>query len=106
MFRLRQSGPDRSDATAPYEVLFPKEYTVDQFLRDVLENRSDERGYIRIRRRTTDEGVSWFHLPCMEYRYGNVVSGDFSEAMKAEKICSAAASGGWGAMDYILKIDG
>lgn len=48
MFRLRQSGPDRSDATAPYEVLFPKEYTVDQFLRDVLENRSDEWGYIRI----------------------------------------------------------
>lgn len=106
MFRLRQSGPDRSDATAPYEVLFPKEYTVDQFLRDVLENRSDERGYIRIRRRTTDEGVSWFHLPYMEYRYGNVVSGDFSEAVKAEKICSAAASGGWGAMDYILEIDG
>lgn len=105
MFRLRQSGPDRSDATAPYEVLFPKEYTVDQFLRDVLGNRS-ERGFIRIRRRVTDEGVSWFHLPCMEYRYGNVINGGFSEEIKKKIICSAAASGGWGCMDYILEIDG
>ena len=36
MFKLIQTGPEGSDCTAPYEVALNGEYTVEQFVKDVI----------------------------------------------------------------------
>ena len=40
MFRLVSSGPERSDCTAPYDVVLDRAYTVDKF-KKILDSLSD-----------------------------------------------------------------
>lgn len=57
MFTLIQTGPERSDASAPFSVELDKEYTVNEFVNTVLRRGYNEWGYIGI-----DDGkhIFWY----------------------------------------------
>lgn len=98
MFKLMQTGPERGDCTAPYDVIFDKPYTVREFVSAVLTERKDEWGTIGI-----NNGHTFLGSPRMEYRYG---AGEY-EPLKDffdKPVKSATASGGWTAMDYLLTV--
>ena len=98
MFKLVQIRPEGSDCTAPYGVQLNGDYTVEQFINDVL---LDERefGYIGIY-----NGKSVFGDPRCEYRFGEIIS-TMDEKFLNMRVTSATASGGWGRMDYILTVE-
>lgn len=98
MFKLVQSGPTGGDCTAPYDVLLNGEYTVEQFIHDVL---LDEREWGRI---GIYDSRSIFGNPSCEYRYGELVSKLPDEYLKLN-VTKARASGGWSLMDYILTVE-
>lgn len=68
MFRLHQIRPEGSDCTAPYDVELNGEYSVEQFIKDVLLVKR-EWGYIGIR-----DGKSIFGSPNCEYNHGTLIS--------------------------------
>lgn len=98
MFELTQCGKERGDCTAPYSVNLKKEYTVSEFVKDVVSNRGDEWGYFII-----DDGETIFGSPRFEYRWGELLS-TFPEEILNKRIKSVKADGGWGSMDYIIEI--
>lgn len=98
MFKLHQIRPEGSDCTAPYDVELNGEYTVEQFVKDVLLNNR-EWGYIGI-----DNGSAIFGDPKCEYRYGTLTSRLPDEYLKL-RVVAASAHGGWSRMDYILTVE-
>lgn len=96
MFKLHQLRPEGGDCTAPYAVDLGGEYTVREFIRDVLLDKR-EWGYIGI-----DIGHnSIFGDPCCEYSHGGLKTSLPAEFLTM-KVVSAKASGGWSRMDYLL----
>lgn len=98
MFKLKQTGSERGDCTAPYDVILDKPYTVKEFISAVLTERSDEWGSIGI-----DNGHTIFGSPRMDYKKG---VGEY-EPLKNffdKPVKSATASGGWTRMDYLLTV--
>lgn len=98
MFKLVQLKPEGSDCTAPYEVQLNGEYTVEQFINDVI---LDKREWGRI---GIDDGKSIFGDPVCEYKWGQIVS-TMEEKFLKMRIVSAKASGGWSNMDYLLTVE-
>lgn len=98
MFKLHQIHPEGSDCTAPYDVILNGEYTVEQFINDVLLNKR-EWGKIGIY-----NGQGIFTDPNCEYKYGTLVSRLPNEYLKL-RVVSATAHGGWSLMDYILTVE-
>ena len=98
MFKLVQLKPEGSDCTAPYEVQLNGEYTVGEFINDVLKDVR-EWGYIGI---NNDRTV--FGDPHCEYKYGKLTS-PMDEKFLNMRVTSARASGGWSRMDYILSVE-
>lgn len=98
MFELHQSGKTRGDCTAPYSVTLKKQYTVAEFVADVVSN-DDEWGYIGI-----EDGDPFFGNPCCEYRWGKLLS-FLPSAIQSQKIKSVKADGGWSRMDYLITLE-
>ena len=99
MITLKQATPLRSDCTAGYFVILDKDYTVAEFITEVLTR--EEWGYIGIYK----EGQKWFEpgeLYC-EYR-GNKMVAEMQGAVLTRKIRSVTASGGYTRMDYLIKL--
>lgn len=78
MFRLIQSTPVSGDFTCGYNVKLDREYTVKDFIDTVLSERNGEWGYIVIYNPTYFVGKHYGH-PNVEYRYGEIVTGNFIE---------------------------
>lgn len=98
MFVLRQIGPERGDCTAPYDVDFEgRTYTVTDFIRGLLEERSGDWGKIRIYIDPRFRSIE----PSCEYKYGALLTQLPDEFLNRE-IYHAKASGGWSNMDYYL----
>ena len=96
MIELTQAAPERSDCTAPYTVTLHKEYTVREFVNEIVSNEKDW-GYIGIA-----DGKNWSRgTPHCEYRWGELLS-TLPEEIMDRTIESATADGGWSAMDYKL----
>lgn len=95
---LKQSGPERDDATAPYDVIFKGQMTVRQFIDYVVNLK--EWGYIGIYNPAVDP---FFGDPKCEYRYARLI-GELPNEIMDCIITKASASGGWSRMDYILTI--
>lgn len=91
MFELKQSGSTAGDCTAPYDVILTGEYTVKQFIDEVL-SRKEEWGVI-----------DNFRYKPVQYKYGKLLTLP-EKLFLNSKIRIAYASGGWSRMDYILKL--
>lgn len=92
---LKQAGPPRSDETMPFSVKFNDGATVKDLFDEVLVNRSNEWGYIRIR-----DGNKWSSYE-YEYRWGKLLKTPSSDIM-SQKITRITADGGWSRMDYYV----
>ena len=97
MIKLKQNTRTFGDETAGYAVELTKEYTVQEFVNEVVSNKR-EWGYIGI-----SCGRATFGNPNCEYKLGKLLSELPSEIM-TKKIASAKASGGWSRMDYLLEL--
>ena len=103
VFRLIQSTPVSGDCTCGYNVKLDREYTVKDFIDTVLSERNGEWGYIGIYNQYAFDGRH-FGNPNMEYRYGKIVTGNFTEDVLSKEVKDVSASGGWSRMDYVLKV--
>lgn len=98
MFRLTQVGPTGSDCTALYHVDLNREYTVEQFIQDVISN-DHEWSCIGIY-----DAKHIFGHPRCEYRYGTLLTQIPPEYLK-RRVLSAQADGGWSLMNYTLTLE-
>jgi len=99
MFRLTQNTPGRGDATAGYEVTLDREYTVQEFIDAILQNKSNDWGYIGI-----EAPGTFFGSPNCQYKYGSVVTEQLPADILSRKIKKAKADGGWSRMDYLFEL--
>lgn len=99
MFALKQCGEIRSDETAPYEVILDKEYTVQEFIEEVLK-RTYEWGNIGI---NDGNRSHYFGNPTCEFNHG-ILSGTLPGYLD-KKVKSAIADGGWTCMTYLLEVE-
>lgn len=99
MFKLIQTGREGGDCTAPYDVELDKEYTVREFITEVLINRPNEWGDIYycegVKIRLVDD-------PHCEYRYGILLT-TLPEEILDKKVIYVTAHGGWSSMDYFIR---
>lgn len=99
MFNLIQRAPAGGDCTAPYDVIFDKEYTIEEFVADVL-SRRDEWGSIFIYDRSSKSG----YKSCgRNYKYGEL-SMDLPKKLIGKKVKFASAHGGWSLMNYDIEL--
>lgn len=99
MIKLKQNTKTFGDSTAGYLVILDKEYTVDEFVNEVL--TKNEWGYIGI----YYENMHWFESgnPKCEYKWNKLIS-KLPDDILNKKISSVTAHGGWSNMDYLLKL--
>lgn len=100
ILKLKQLHPAGEDCTAPYSVEMSKNCTVQEFVECVLEQFSDEWGYIGI-----EHGRSIFGKPCIEYKYGKITTENRLKDVGNANVMKATSIGGWSRMDYLLTID-
>lgn len=102
MFTLTQCTQTFGDCTAGYRVDLDKEYTLQEFIDAILTNKKDDWGGIKIAKRNSP----WYRHPCINYRYGNVISKpNIPEEVFGYKVKSVTAHGGWSTMDYIVTLE-
>lgn len=99
MFEFIQTRPEGGDCTASYDVILDKEYTVLDFIFEVVRNRKDEWGSFHIQ-----TGEKIFDGPSIEYRYGKTLTG-IPEDVCFKKIKRVWSNGGWSAMDYFITLE-
>lgn len=101
MFSLTQIGPTSSDCTARYLVTLYGDYTLQEFINEVLSNKG-EWGTISIAKR----GCLWYNYPSFSYRYGEIRSRPtLPEEVYSYKIKDVRANGGWSNMDYTIQLE-
>lgn len=86
--QLREAG---GDCCAPYEVLLNRECTLREFVDCIIKNER-EWGYVRLGDRKA------------EYRYGRILSNEFSESELESTIETVISNGGWTRMDYVVRL--
>jgi hypothetical protein len=90
MFKLKQSTPTGGDCTAGYSVELDKDYSVKDFIENVLTIKG-EWGYISIKGKSS-----------CEYKYGKLLS-ELPPDLLVVKVLNVKASGGWSRMDYYIE---
>lgn len=98
MFILKRSSRIYGDECCDYNVIFDKQYTLEEFINSVLSNKR-EWGYIGIYDAKTFRGN-----PYIEYRDGKIINGAFPREYYNKTIKQSTASGGWSRMDYVLQL--
>lgn len=96
MFKLRRASGPFGDATSCYVVDFDRDYTVREFLKELLQ-RGRDWGSIDLRLAK--------ELHTCDYCYGKAY-GPVPTEWLDKRIKSAAAHGGWSNMDYIVELRG
>lgn len=91
MFKLNRFTSIGGDETAGYDVILDKEYSVSDFIKTVVDIKS-EWGYISIK-----------NNGCCEYKWGVLLS-NLDIKLLDKKIKKVSASGGWSRMDYNIEI--
>lgn len=90
MIKFRQTAGTGGDETAPYDVIFDRQYTVREFIDYVLTR--NEWGLIIFK-----EGLTSY-----EYKRTAILSPIADEVMD-KRIVSVIAVGGWSNMDYFIE---
>lgn len=99
-FSLSRRTPVGGDCTCGYNVTFDGEYTVGEFLEEVLCKRSKEWGYIVVLSNQHQKETDY-----CSYSLGELTEDLHNANLKDSKITSATASGGYSRMDFTLYID-
>lgn len=102
-FKLMSKAGPASDCTSLYYISFYKEYTVAEFIGEVLTKYPNEWGNIIIKKQHDMSGACLGHV---DYSHGELV-GKKDIRMKElldYKIIHGSAHGGWSAMNYVLFI--
>lgn len=98
MIAFKQTHPTGSDCTAPYDVTTDVPYTVERFANETV-GKGDQWGKFRIYDIKTKQGVE------CEFKYrGEWITPIPPEYLNRQIAGTVKASGGWGNMDYYLKV--
>lgn len=98
MFKLIQDGEVHGDCTASYIVELDKDYTVQEFIQEIL-TRKEEWGYIGF-----SDGHTTVLNPSCEFRYGKLLF-TLPDEIRNKKVVFARANGGWSNMDYQITMN-
>lgn len=99
MLKFKQTRPEGGDCTASYDVILDKEYTVMDFIFEIVRNNKGEWGSFHIQ---TGEHI--FDGPKIEYRCGALLYGIPGD-LCFKKIKRVWSDGGWSAMDYFITLE-
>jgi hypothetical protein len=94
---FNQTAPAGGDCTAPYGVSLNMSCNLKELVESIL--KEHDRGCITVRLFN-----SLIPLQRVEYRQGKVVGDMFPEYLLNSEVRSVVASGGWGMMDYIVRV--
>lgn len=98
MFNLVQSGPVYGDSTSNYTVVLERDYTIFEFIEELLLRVSDWGSVIVV----GDElGLIKFVL---KYKYGEVKSSNITSDLLSSKVINITCHGGYTRMDYTIKL--
>lgn len=99
MFDMICTGGPYGDCCCNYAVQFDRDYTVGEFVKEVLKEKPGEWGSFEIAATSGRRG----NVNTCEYKHGKVTKG-FSGDVKGMKIKEVTANGGWSLMHYYLKV--
>lgn len=98
-FKLVCTGGPYGDCCCSYAVELRGEWTVQEFVKAVLERNPCEWGFFYIQR----AGQKWYEAQVkIEYQYGNLKS-TVPEKIARKKIKRVHSNGGWSLMDYWIE---
>lgn len=100
MIELKPSSSFGGDSTAAYTVSFDKEYTVQEFINEVL--KFNEWGYIVASE--YDRKNDFKRISQCEYKLDQLIVAMRLDVLN-KKIIKATASGGYSRMDYLLHVE-
>lgn len=98
MFKRKQSGPTGGDCTAIYSIELCQKYTLEGFIKEVLQEYPDEWGFFELRE---EHHVRPFKV--IEYKHGKLV-GEIPAEIANVPISCTKSDGGWSNMDYTIRI--
>ncbi|MBP3610337.1 MAG: hypothetical protein J6J42_08390 [Lachnospiraceae bacterium] len=100
-FRIKHTGGPYGDCCSSYDVILDHEYTVQEFVEEVLKEKPEEWGAFEV---ATDLKYSYTsRLDNCQYKYGKITE-EFKKPESATmKIKEIKAHGGWTRMDYFVK---
>lgn len=103
VLKFIQTGGPYGDATSRYVVELNREFTVEEFINEVL--KRDEWGQIRVLN-SEIRGKQPFGALVVEYRGDQIIGrGIGYRQYLDQKVRSVRASGGWSAMDYTINLE-
>lgn len=95
------TGGPYGDCCSSYDVELDHEYTVKEFVKEVLTQKPQEWGRVTL---VSDFKYKYQHEEdTCQYKYGNIAERFSKEGTKERTILEVKAHGGWTAMDYFLK---
>lgn len=98
-FKLVCTGGPYGDCCCSYAVELHGEWTVQEFVKVVLERNPCELGFFYIQR----AGQKWYEAQVkIEYQYGNMKS-TVQKKIARKKIKRVHSNGGWSLMDYWIE---
>ena len=98
MIRLEQTKKEGRDGTSWYNVLLHEDYTIRNFIKDVLTQYKDSWGYIHIEK----DGIQ---IASYSYVYGKLKwKSKFKKLPTNKKIISVTANGGYSHLSFYLTI--
>lgn len=93
MFKLEYNGTVHEDYSHDFDVILDKQYTIKQFIFELLENRKDDFGYITVK--TIYENVT------AEYMKGHIIRP--FDGMDGDLIIDkVTASGCFNSINYVI----
>lgn len=101
-FKMVCTGGPFGDCCSSYDVVLDKEYTVEEFIQEVLKEKPEEWGEFSIvadfkHRFSTS-------LDSCEYKYGKTTKGLKKTDNANARVKEIKAHGGWTAMDYFIQL--
>lgn len=97
MIEIKQVTETFGDCSAYYDVILDKEYTVEEFIEEILKIRSQEWGKFKI-------NTFLNYQEYIEYSHGKQIKNNFSDDILKKNVIAVKAYGGWTQMDYKLII--
>lgn len=100
-FELIHTGGPYGDCCSAYDVTLDREYTVEEFVEEVLKTKPGEWGPITI---ATDlKHTFTSKVDECEYKDGKITRDFARPGSRAMKISEVKAHGGWSLMNYFIK---
>lgn len=97
------TGGPYGDASSSYVVQLDKEYTVQEFVKMVLDEKPGEWGNFEI---TTDFHYTYTNRKDIcEYKRGKIIADFREEKTKTMVVSEVIAHGGWTNMNYFIKVE-